>query len=314
MNKKIISIVIPAYNEEKNVENIYYDIRKFCKNLENKYTLEIIFINDGSLDETWEKIKKISKKDKDVKGISFSRNFGHQNALQAGLKDSRGSAVITIDCDLQHPVELILDLVKNWEDGFKVVNTTRKSTQKESLIKRLTSNIFYRLINIFSETKIEPGSADFRLLDREVVNELNKLTEKDIFYRGLVNWVGFKRTQISYSAKVRLNGKSSYSFKKMLSLARVGITSFSMLPMKIIVFVGIILFLFGFLILSIMLYFRIFINPNLFSGSAILAAFIIFNNGLIIILIGIISIYQINMIKELKNRPNYIVEESVNIK
>lgn len=233
--------------------------------------------------------------------------------MQAGLKNSKGSAVITIDCDLQHPVDLIPDLVKNWEDGFLIVNTKRKLTSREPLIKKITSGTFYKLINVLSETKIEPGSADFRLLDRKVVDELNKLTEKDVFYRGLVNWVGFKRTQTAYVANARQSGKSSYSFGKMLTLARVGITSFSMLPMKIIIFVGTALFILGSLALSVMLYCRLFINSNLFSGSAILAAFIIVNNGLIIILIGIISIYQINMIKELKNRPNYIVEESVNI-
>jgi len=313
MTKKNISIVLPSYNEENNIVLIHKELSELSNSYKEKYSFEIIFVNDGSKDNTWEKIKEISRKDKSVKGISLSRNFGHQNAIQAGLKNSKGDAVVTMDCDLQHPVELIPNLIKKWEEGSKIVNTQRISTQKEPAFKRIMSNLFYKLINLISEIKIEQNTADFRLLDRQIIDELNKLPEKDVFYRGLVSWIGFENTVVSYKAKARVNGKSSYTFRKMLTLARTGITSFSMLPMKIIIFIGGTLFMGGSLVLMVMLYYKYIISYNSFTGSAILAAFIIVNNGILIMLVGILSIYQINMIKELKNRPNYIIDESVNI-
>ena len=157
MNKQLISIVIPAFNEQLNIPIIYRDLIKIWRQLSHKYSYEIIFVDDGSMDYSWQKIDEIAKKDKNVKGISFSKNFGHQNAMQAGLKISNGDAVITIDCDLQHPVELIPDLVKAWEKGSDIVNTKRYLTKNEPSFKKITSSMFYKLINILSETKIEPG-------------------------------------------------------------------------------------------------------------------------------------------------------------
>lgn len=307
--ENVISIVLPIYNEEKNVPLVYERIVDVFGRIKGKYQYEIVFVDDGSKDASWEIIKGIASQDEHVRGISFSRNFGHQPAIEAGLKSAKGRAVITMDSDLQHPPEVIFELLSQWENGFKIVNTRRLQTANESTFKKVTSRIFYALINKISDITIEPGSADFRLLDRTVVDELNKLPEKDKFYRGLVNWLGFKSTSVDYDADERLHGQPSYTSRKMLSFARVGITSFSMLPMKIIILIGIVLFLSGFLLLAIMLYYRYFIDARFFSGPAILAAFIIANNGLIILLIGIISIYQITMFKELKNRPNFIISE-----
>lgn len=306
-NKKLISVIIPSFNEGENVGAIYKEITEFM----NGYNYEIIYINDGSKDDSWEKITRLSEKDKRIKGVNFSRNFGHQAAIEAGLKRAKGDAVIMMDGDGQHPPDVIPKLIKKWEEGFEIVNTKRLETEKVSVLKKITSKMFYSLINVLSSTKIEEGSADFRLLDRIAVNEINKLTEKDKFYRGLVNWIGFKRTVVEYKARKRLNGESSYSLKKMIEFARIGITSFSMLPMKIIMMIGLLLFFLGGVLTSFMLFYRWFINPSMFSGTAILVSFIILNNGLLIIVLGIISVYQINMYKQLQNRPNYIVRGEI---
>ena len=310
-NKKLLSILIPAYQEEKNISWIYNEILKIWKEMEIKFNYEIIFINDGSKDNTWEEITKLSKVDKNVHGINFSRNFGHQSALEAGLKEANGDAIIMMDCDLQHPPSLIPELVEKWEEGFEIVNTKRIDTENISIFKKFSSKIFYWFINKISSTTIEDGSSDFRLLDNKVVIELNKLTEKHKFYRGLVNWIGFKCSTVEFVAGDRIHGKSGYTFNKMLNFARAGITSFSLLPMKIVIIIGFILFVIGFFLTLFMLYYRFFIDPRMFSGTAILASFIILNNGLVVILIGIISLYQINMYQELQNRPSYIIADKI---
>jgi len=309
--KKLISVVIPIFNEECNIPALMSELKKVFLTLP-KYRAEFVFVNDGSTDNSWLVIEKLAQESKTIKGISFSRNFGHQAAIEAGIKSAQGEAVIMMDGDLQHPPEVILELIKNWEKGFLIVNTKRISTQKESLFKRATSKFFYWFINKISDIHLDQGSADFRLLDRKAVSELVKFKEKDKFYRGLIKWLGFRVVFVEYQADERKNGKSSYTFRKMMSLAQVGITSFSMLPMKIIIFIGSLLFLGGTAVFSFMLYYKYFVYDGEFSGTAILASFIILNNGIIIILIGINSVYQMTMFKELKNRPNYIIEETVN--
>lgn len=307
--KKLISIIIPAYNEEKNIPLVYQELRGVFSSLPN-YQFEIIFVNDGSQDNSWTEIEKLAQTDAKVKGISFSRNFGHQAAIEAGLESAKGDAVIMMDGDLQHPPTLIPKMVENWEKGFHIVNTKRLKTEKEKLYKRVTSKIFYWLLNKISDIHLDQGAADFRLLDRKAVGELAKLKEKDKFYRGLVKWIGFQVAFVEYQAQDRKNGKTSYTLKKMLTLARIGITSFSMLPMKIIIMLGSFLFLAGTLAFLLMIYIKYFVNSGEFSGTAILASVIITSNGFMIMVIGILSIYQMTMFKELKNRPNYIIEKT----
>lgn len=306
-----ISIVIPVHNEEENIPLLYAKLKELFKK-QVEYAIEIIFINDGSVDSSWQKIKKIAKKDGRVRGIFFSRNFGHQAALEAGLKMAKGDAVIMMDADLQHPPEIIPAMLEKWQAGFEVVNTKRLETENESSLKKITSKLFYNLINWISDIYIEPGSADFRLIDRKALNSLNSLPEKDKFYRGLVNWIGFRSTFVDFTASSRKYGRSSYSLGKMISFARIGVTSFSMLPMKIIIAIGAVLFFGGGLMLAIMVYVRWFVDDGFFSGNAILSVFMIVSNGLIVVMIGIISVYQINIFRESKNRPAYIIKEVVN--
>jgi len=308
----LISIIIPSYNEEKNIPVIY---RAICdeweKSLADKYDFELIFVDDGSQDNSVKEIEKLVQKDERVRGIIFSRNFGHQAALEAGLKKSKGSAAVVMDGDMQHPPENIPELVQHWESGYSIVNTKRCDSKDISRFKKTTSKMFYKILNSIADINIDSGSADFRLVDRRVVDELNTLTEKDKFYRGLVDWIGFKTSVVEYNAQKRMHGQSSYNFGKMLSLAKTGIISFSMLPMKLILLVGSILFVVGSLLLLFMLYYRFFIDIHQFTGTAILATFIIANNGLILLAMGVMSIYQINMHKELQNRPNYIIDKII---
>lgn len=309
MSKKNIDIIIPVHNEEENIPLMYHALIKVFEDLKKQYEFTIIFVNDGSKDNSLNCLRSISKKDKRVRYLSFSRNFGHQAAIEAGLNYSKGDAVIMMDGDLQHPPESISKLLELWEKGFDVVNTKRMDSSELGLFKRVTSKGYYWLINKLSSITIEPGSADFRLLDSKVVEVINRMPEKDKFFRGLVNWVGFDCTVLDYKQESRKFGSPSYSLKKMLNLALIGITSFSMLPMKLIIILGAILTFLG-LISSFVMGFVYLSGSDLFSGTAILASFIVMNTGLITLVTGINSIYLITMLKQIKGRPNYIISES----
>jgi polyisoprenyl-phosphate glycosyltransferase len=308
---KTINLIIPCHNEEEGLKHFYKELANVLATT-SKYPFKIIFINDGSSDNTLSEIKQIQENNasQNIHYIDFSRNFGHQAAIEAGLNSSLDAdAVIMLDADLQHPPSYIHEFIDKWEQGFKIVNTSRTETENVSFFKKKTSNLFYKLFNSLSEIELVSGSSDFRLLDKKVVEEINKLSEKNKFFRGLVSWIGFNTITVEYTANQRLYGKSSYTLKKMLRLAHSGITSFSVKPMKIILTLGIILMILSAFALSAMIITRYFISPTFFSGPAILAMFIILNNGLLISLIGIIANYQIIMHQELQNRPSYIIRE-----
>jgi polyisoprenyl-phosphate glycosyltransferase len=302
---KKISIILPCYNEGENLL-VLFDALRGVQQECSSYEWELIFVRD----DTWKSIQALATTPT-VKAIRFARNFGHQATLEAGLQHATGDAVVMMGADLQHPPALIPKLVAEWEAGHLIINTKR--IDSGSGAKHLSSGFFYRVINAISDTRIEPGSADFRLLDRALVDELNRLSEKNKFYRGLISWIGFEPVFIPYAANQCLYGKPSYSLRKMFHLARVGVTSFSIAPMRFIVVIGSVIFLLGALLCTVMLVDRIVLESDYFGGAAILAAFIITNNGFLIMIFGIMSIYQIAMHKELQDRPNYIVRESVNI-
>src|SRR5690349_846029 len=222
----LISVIIPAYNEE---ENILILATKLLGILEStSYKLELIFINDGSIDNSEEVLKGLSVRFTNFYFINFSRNFGQQNALRAGYDYSRGDAVICMDADLQNPPELILELITKWEEGFDVVLCKRRnSKQNGGFIKEITSKLFYKLLTLISDTPVERDAPDFRLIDRKLVNIIKTLPEKDIFLRGIISWMGFKKTVIEYNHGLRINGETNYSLPKMVKLATSGITSFS---------------------------------------------------------------------------------------
>ena len=303
---KKISIVIPAFNEEGNLCEIRKKINDVFTSLQN-YSYEIIFINDGSRDNTQTTIEDLAIKFPEVKFIEFSRNFGHQNAVKAGMDNADGNAVITMDADLQHPPELIPELINKWEQGYDVVYTIRKYSDKISFFKRVTSSLFYSfLLKISDSELVQKGGADFRLLDRNVNDVIKEFNENDLFLRGLTGWIGFKQTGVEYTAKDRFSGKSSYNLKKMFSLAFSGITSFSTKPLYLAAYVG-----FAFTILSLLVYgiyvIYSFVIGTHISGWASLIMTVVFFGGMQLIMMGIIGMYLGKIFKQVKDRPNYII-------
>ncbi len=298
-----LSIVIPAYNEEKNILPLYQKICRVLNNLE----FECIFVDDGSSDNTFNEIKKISKKDKRIKGISFSRNFGHQTALLAGLKESENEIVISMDADGQHPPEIIPKLTEEYKKGFDIVNTRRISTADAGFFKRLSSKWYYLLLNALTDVKIEKNSSDFRLMSRKAVDAFLQIDEKDRFTRGLIKWIGFKQSIIEFEAPKRMHGKSKYTLRKMLRFAFDGITSFSSKPLKFSMITGILSILAGFIysIYILIMYF----SGNTTPGWASMMLVILILGGFQLLSIGIIGEYISRIFNEAKNRPHYFIKE-----
>ena len=245
---KKISIVIPMYNEHEIANMCYKRINEVIKQL-NNYEYEIIFINDGSKDNTQLILEEIAKEDKNVKILSFSRNFGHQAAVTAGIKYVTGDAIVIMDADLQDPPELIPDMLKLWEDGNEVIYGKRKTRKGESLFKLMTAKMFYNTLNALSDVDIPKDTGDFRLVDRKVVDTINNLPEHNKFLRGLFSWVGFKQIPFEYERQERAAGKTKYPLKKMIKLATDGIISFSTKPLKIVGGLGIITIIISIIIL-----------------------------------------------------------------
>jgi dolichol-phosphate mannosyltransferase len=307
MNKVLLSVVLPSYNEEKNIPLIYKELLKYIDTKSLSY--ELLFVNDGSKDGTWSQIKKISGKDPNVKGINFSRNFGHHAALEAGLKEAKGDIVIMMDSDLQHPPSLIPKLVEKWLQGFDVVNTVRLTTEDSSFMKNITSKVFYKILNNLSDLDLKDGEADYRLISRRALDSLNALPETPKFYRGLINWIGYDVCRVEYSAQARQHGKSSYTFKKMIELARLGLTSFSMKPLKLIIITGVLLVLGAFFSLIAMLVIKFGFSPNYFSNNAILVMFLVLITGVLTTFQGIVAVYLVDIFNAAKGRPSYIIRE-----
>jgi glycosyltransferase involved in cell wall biosynthesis len=305
-----ISIVIPLLNEEGNIKLLSDRLIEVLNSITDVY--EIIFVDDGSSDQSLEIIKKLSKENNHIKGITFSRNFGHQIALMAGLEHTQGDIVITMDADLQHPPEVIFNLIQKYNEGYDIVNTLRRDSKHTGYLKKSSSKGFYKIINLLSEVNIEPASADFRLMKRKTVNEFLKLPEKDRFTRGLISWMGFKQTTIEYDTPIRHSGETKYSWRKMIGLATDGITSFSSKPLRISFYIGLFVSLIGlfYAIYAVVQYIQGDTQPG---WTSILVSILIIG-GIQLLSIGIIGEYLARIFKESKNRPLYIVKEYINEK
>ncbi|MDM1555553.1 glycosyltransferase family 2 protein [Chryseobacterium indologenes] len=304
---KKISIVIPAHNEEGNVALVHEKIKEVFSELKN-YTFEIIFVNDGSRDNTQQKLEELSQKYEEVKFIEFSRNFGHQPAVKAGMDFADGNAVISMDGDLQHPPELIPEMIKKWEEGYDIVFTVRTYPKQISYFKRKTSDVFYKLLSSLSDVNLtKGGGSDFRLMDANAVEAMRSFKEDDLFLRGLTSWMGYKQIGIDFTAGERMTGESSYNLKKMLKFAFTGITAFSVKPLYLAAYLG---FLFSFF--SVIGYagyvIYAFVARTEISGWASLIMTIVFFGGLQLIILGIIGIYLGKIFKQVKERPNYIIK------
>lgn len=301
----LLSVIVPLYNEEEIVEKTFLTLEEELKNIEH----QIVFVNDGSKDRTREILEQLLQKTPYNELVNFSRNFGHQAAFSAGLQHAKGEAVVIIDGDLQDPPSLIHEMLAKWQEGYQVVYAQRHKRRGESLFKRFSAFCFYRIIHSLTNIEIPPDTGDFRLMDRVVVDQLNSLPERSRFLRGLVCWVGFKKTGILYDRAERAAGVSKYPLRKMIRLAIDGITGFSTTPLKISFLIGVLatIIAFGVFIWSILE--KILFPETTVPGWASLMTAIVFFGGIQLISIGILGEYIGRIYDEVKQRPLYIEDK-----
>ncbi|MDR2627174.1 MAG: glycosyltransferase [Dysgonamonadaceae bacterium] len=304
--KKKVSIIICCYNEEENIPVVIDAIHKSMDG--TAYLYEIITVNDGSSDHTPDVIKALSLEDKRLFYINLSRNFGHQNALKAGLDYATGDCIVSMDGDMQHPPEMLPLFLEKWEEGYDVVYTRRQEDKSLSKRKRKTSALFYRILNSLSDIELEQGTADFRLLDRRAANIIIGMTGSDLFIRGLVKWIGFNQYAIDYIPNKRHAGESKYTFKKMCSLAAQGITSFSVKPLYMSAYIGFFIAALSLLFIPYAIISFFYNNP--ISGWASLIIAVGFLGGLQLFMMGIIGMYIGKIFIQTKGRPSYIVKNT----
>ncbi len=306
----LISIIVPVYNEEAAIDIFFAEMRKFLATCSYQY--EIICVNDGSSDNTLDILKKYANEDKRIKAVSFSRNFGKERALYAGLKYSSGEAVIPIDVDLQNPPMTIKTFLEKWEEGYDIVYGVRENRENESRLRRFLSKKFYEFYNLISEQKAPYNAADFRLMDRKVVNAVLRIQEKHLFMKGIFNWVGYKSCPVLYNHADRAAGNSKFNFWKLWNLALDGITGSSTLPLKIWTFVGGGISFISF-ILALLYLIKNLIWGDPVQGFTTLVILILFFGGIQLLALGIFGEYIGRIMLEVKNRPLYIVDEVINI-
>ena len=311
MDEKILcSVVIPAYNEELVVQETYKRLKAVMDSINEPY--ELVFVNDGSKDNTAAILRKLCEADPRVKLVDFSRNFGHQLASTAGMDYSSGETVVLIDADLQDPPELIPEMIKKWREGYEVIYGVRKKRIGETFFKKLTAKLFYRFMKSMTEVDMPLDTGDFRLIDRKVCDALKSANEKNRYIRGLISWLGFKQIGIEYVRDKRFAGETKYPLKKMLKFAFDGITSFSYKPLKLATYFGTFISGISFLYLLVVLYQRLFTDSTVAGWASTLAVSLFFN-GIVLIILGIIGEYIGRIYDEVKGRPLYIVRETVNI-
>jgi len=308
--KRLLSIVTPLYNEEDNVHLFFDKIHQTLKKL--PYQAEIIFVDDGSHDSTANKVASLDTDKTPCKLVRFSRNFGKEAAVSAGLEHATGDAAIIIDSDLQHPIEKIPSFVKKWEKGADVVIGVRKSHGHSSRLKRWGSETFYKLINRVSETEITPHATDYRLVDREVIDHFNSMTEHNRITRGLIDWLGFDREYIHFHANERQHGEASYTYKKLIGLAVSTFISHSFFPLRLAGYLGVFIMIFSGILGVFVLIEDIILNDPWhleISGVAMLALVILFLVGIILSCLGLFGLYIASIHDEVSNRPVYVVRK-----
>ncbi len=305
-HKKLISYVLPVFNEQEGLQEFYSVLTENVKSVESQYDFEFVFINDGSKDDSSLILQGIFEKDPRVKVINFSKNFGHQMAITAGLDIAEGDAVIIMDTDLQDPPAASLKLIEKWQEGFEVVYAQRQQRQ-DGAIKKLTAYMFYRVLDKLSEVKIPKDTGDFRLLDRKVVLELRKFRETNRFMRGLTSYIGFNQTAVLFQRDKRFAGETHYPFRKMFKLAFDGITSFSTVPLKMIAQFGFYVSLISFVGILYALTVRIFYPELTVQGTTFAIISILFMGGVQMTMLGILGEYIGRIYQEVQNRPLYIV-------
>ena len=307
--KKLLSFVVPVYNEERNIPVLYEKLQTVMTAVSEKYDSEIILVNDGSRDNSWQVIKKIAEFDDRIVGITFSRNFGHQMALTAGYDHAQGDAVIALDADLQDPPELIYQMIAQWQQGFYIVYA-RRSSRADGFLKKITANIYYKLLYKVADVVIPQNVGDFRLIDKRVLYHINACRERARYLRGMVAWTGFKHTFVDFERGNRLLGETGYSWSKLFSLAFDGLTNFSLFPLKIAAFMGLLVIAVGSCMFMYVTYDILFNNAHYPPFKWLLTSLYVFT-GIQFILMWLLGEYVGRIYEQLKNRPLYIIEASI---
>ena len=304
---KTISILVPSYNEAQSLELLHKEIVRVISTLEN-YKWEILFVNDGSRDNTMEVIKGLREKDSRISYVDLSRNFGKENAMLAGFDHAKGDAVIIMDADLQHPPAVIPEMIQKWEEGYDDVYAQRKTRGKESWLRKRLTKLYYRLLQGSSRVDVLPNVGDFRLLDRKCVDALCQMRESGRYTKGMYCFIGFKKIGVEFETQDRVLGESSMSYKKLMNLALEGITSYTTAPLRWATFIGLIVSFFAFAYMIFVLV-KAFLYGDPVAGYPTLLTVILFIGGVQLLTIGIIGEYLAKVFVEVKNRPVYIIRE-----
>ncbi|MCL2203524.1 MAG: glycosyltransferase family 2 protein [Defluviitaleaceae bacterium] len=302
------SIIIPAYNEEEVVAESYARLTRVMQGMGEPY--ELLFVNDGSRDGTARIIAGFCQGDSAVRLLNFSRNFGHMPAISAGMDYARGQAVIVIDADLQDPPEVLPQMAAKWKEGYHVVYGKRSKRKGESLFKKATAKLFYRLLRAMTDVDLPLDTGEFRLIDRRVCDAVNALPEKNRYIRGLVSWVGFRQIAVEYERQERFAGVTKYPLRKMLAFAMDAIASFSYKPLKLATSLGFIMSLVGFVYMLVVFYQAVF-TDRVITGWASTMVVILLSQGIVLMILGIVGEYLGRVYEELKNRPSYIIQEII---
>ncbi len=308
--KKKISIVIPVYNEEKVIPELIKRLTNFVDKLSN-YDFEIILVEHGSVDNSFNLLRKYAKKDKRIKILQLSRNFGCDGGIAAGMRFARGDACVIMMADLQEPIELINDFIKKWEEGYEIVyGVVKKRTA--GLLRNISSIVFYKIINLFTNNMFPENDSDFRLIDKKVYQTINQMKEQNKYLRGLIMWTGFKHIGLPFDRKKRFAGESKADFKTVLRVALNGIFSFSYLPLRFITYLGLFITIVSFSLIIFYLYLY-FYYGRVAPGITTVILITLFLFGTLFFILGVISEYLIRIYEEVKGRPNFVIKNKVNL-
>lgn len=305
----MISIVVPAYNEESNLAVLLARIRDVMDRADDNEDWEVVIVDDGSNDRTWATVETLSAKDSRIRGVRLSRNFGHQSALIAGLAAARGKAVISMDADLQHPPEVLPQLIRKWRDGYQIVHAVRRDPPQLSWFKRTTSRLYYRMFTFLSGVEIEEGAADFRLIDRQVLDEILKFEEEGLFLRGIVRWVGYETASVPFDCGERYSGSTKYGFRKMVKLGWDGVSSFSLVPLRIGIAIGLASSTIAFLSVALAIVGKWF-DDTAIPGWASSVAISSFLFGVLFVFLAVLAEYVGRIAVEVRRRPRFLVRET----
>ncbi|MDR4496969.1 MAG: glycosyltransferase family 2 protein [Candidatus Scalindua sp.] len=307
-DKKLLSVVVPVFNEKEVLDAFYKRIKNVGESL-NSMNFEVLFVDDGSKDGSYQKLMDYAVSDENVKVIKFSRNFGHQVAITAGIDNAKGDAVVVIDADLQDPPEVITEFIEKWKEGYDVVYGVRERREGEGRLKLFTASLFYRVLKKLTHVEIPVDVGDFRLMSKQSVKVFKELREKDRFVRGLVSWLGFKQTGVYYHRDKRYAGETKYPLRKMIRFAIDGITSFSGFPLKLATWFGAITTIFAFAFMIIVITGK-FMGYTIQGWASVMLS-VLFLGGVQLICLGIVGEYIARIFEQIKQRPLYIIEEII---